>query len=405
MQLVFVIFGLLTAKSVTAKWNGKPNSTALVSENGDKILARCYDITAKDLNSTNPVLKGCAEGVQWAKTTGVQAHPEFYKRYANLLPSNLQVAGPGWGEFQCALWMKNHNAQEANGSEGHLCPHPCTPQALLHCPGGACDGPHPGVPETACKGDHKHCTFAEWDSWSAWDCASGVNSSTRTRSRKVDTLPKGWTDDYCLGKTTDTQTQDGCATYVASTDDKTSAFGGLAWYWIALIGFLVVCFCGGFVYGFFVGCCGSSSKKPEKKKRAIKKQVVQPEPNVTMPTPVATTAIPMPAYTYAASPVTTSVAPPVYMQAAPAVYAAPAPVSYAAPASVTAYTGPVTTAYAAPGASVSYAAPAAGSVSYAAPMQQAYPIAAEPVTAMFNALDANHDGSISRQEFAAAMGR
>jgi hypothetical protein len=335
-------------------------------------------------------------GIQWAMTTGVKVHADWYASFKNLNSSD-------WSSFQCALWMKHQNGLQANGSEGHLCNHPCVALPLLHCPGGSCSGANPGVPTQACTGDVDHCVFAEWSAWSTWNCVPNV-SSTRTRSRTISQMPSGWKASDCSGSTTDEQStpQAGncSAASVPVVIDKATPEGGLAWYWWALMVLAALAIIGGLVYFFY-----PRSKPPQKKKRAV--NTVKPTaPAPVTSAPVATTAVPMPTYTYAAAPVTTAVAPPVYVQA-PVSYAAPATVSYAAPApaepaymnyaasaSVMPYTGPVTTAYAAPGASVSYAA--------------ANPIAAEPVTgagAMFNMIDSNHDGSISRAEFAAAMGR
>merc|ERR1712151_474564 len=151
------------------------------------------------------------------------------------------------------------------------------------------------------------------------------------------------------------------------------AQGGWPWYAWALVVAGALCVIGGLVYAFYP----SKDKKPKKEKRAVKNvpavEVVEapaPAP-VAMPTPVITTSMPMPSYTYAA----------------PVQYAAPASVSYAAP--------------------VQYAAPvyggsaqvAAGSVAYAAPTMYA-----APAGGLFNALDANGDGVITRQEFQAMVG-
>jgi hypothetical protein len=394
MQLVIVILGVFAADRVTAL-DTKLNSTSFVSQNRSVTLPRCHDITPLDLNSSDISLKRCAKGVQWAMTTGIKLHSDWYSSFQNLI-SLRSTTDSQWANYQCALWMKHKNGLEANGSEAHLCSQPCTAQPLFHCPGGSCSGANPGVPAIACTGDVDHCIFAEWSAWTTWTCVLNA-TSTRTRSRKIDAVPSGWKDSDCSGSTTDEQSKaqaGNCSAPPVPTVDEATPGGGLAWYWWALMALAALAVMGGLVY-----FCSPRSK-PQKKKRAVNKQTVPlaaaPAPAVVTFAPVATRAVPMPSYTYAAAPVTTAVAPPVYVEA-PVSYAAPASVSYAAPAymsdaapaSVTPYTGPVTTAYAAP----------------AAP----YPIAAEPVSgaagAMFNMIDSNHDGSISRAEFAAAMGR
>jgi hypothetical protein len=151
---------------------------------------------------------------------------------------------------------------------------------------------------------------------------------------------------------------------------KVQAGGMAPWMmWLLLIAGVALC--------GLVGFCVYNALYPKKapKKRAIKK--VEP-----VPTPAPTTSIMMPTYTM---PVTTSVttAPPVYYDGPPVgsvAYAAPS-VTYAAP--------PVT--YAAP--SISYAAP--GSVTYAAPQYAQ--------VSAFDMIDTNHDGTITREEFAYAM--
>merc|ERR1719482_350297 len=91
---------------------------------------------------------------------------------------------------------------------------------------------------------------------------------------------------------------------------------GWPWYAWALVILGALCIIGGLVYAFYP----SKDKKPKKKKRAVKKPLevpaAAPAPApVAMPTPVITTAVPMPAYTYAA---------PTVQYAAPMQYAAPA---------------------------------------------------------------------------------
>lgn len=156
-----------------------------------------------------------------------------------------------------------------------------------------------------------------------------------------------------------------------------AASSGWPWYAWALIIVGALAVIGGLVYAFYP----SKDKKPKKKKRAVKAPEVPAPAPVAMPAPVITTSVPMPAYTYAA---------PTVQYAAPMQYAAPVQsVQYAAPVQSVQYRP----------ASVSIA-PA----TYAAPA-----IAAEPVTglaaAAFNALDSNHDGVITREEFNAAMNR
>jgi hypothetical protein len=137
--------------------------------------------------------------------------------------------------------------------------------------------------------------------------------------------------------------------------------GGAPWVMWLLIG-------GGLILLGIIGLVAYHILNPKapKKKRAIRK-VEQPKE-----VPAATTSVMMPVYSY--PPATTSVttAPPVYLEQ---VAMPMSSVSYAAPASVS---------Y----APVTYAAPA--SVSYAAP---------------FDMIDANHDGSITREEFNAFMAR
>merc|ERR1712232_482124 len=92
----------------------------------------------------------------------------------------------------------------------------------------------------------------------------------------------------------------------------------------------------------------------------------------------------------------------VVMQA-PVTYAAPAPVVQevlAAPQMIQ-YTQPAPMTYAAPAVQevVQYAQPA---TTYAAPVTYAAPATA--AAPLFQAIDANHDGVVSRQEFAQALG-
>lgn len=171
-------------------------------------------------------------------------------------------------------------------------------------------------------------------------------------------------DTYCTGTTTPVPAE-------TSEPKKGGGFPWWAWLLIALGALAVI---GGLAYAFW-----PAKKAPKKKKRAVKAPPVE-EPPAATPTPVATTAVPMPTYAYTA--------PPVYVQAAPTTvqYAAPASVSYAAP--VTTVAAPMTT-YAAPQVTL------ASSVQYAGVAQTAQ--------TAFDMIDSNHDGVISRQELTAGL--
>jgi len=327
-------------------------------------LANCYDIIPADNVSADPAIAKCYKHVLWAKQVGITTEPDFY---SNFNQEDITPASD-LGIFQCALWHKSVNKQFQNGQEGHNCPHPCTPQNLRLNVGPA---------EPICQGDvrdtnlnSQKCLYNVWGSWSICIADHLSHAGQRTRTRTVNTSQIVGAKIDCSGEASETAT----CTVAKSGNSKES--GGWPWWaWLLLV--LGVCV----ALPCLALCCAAAlcyeavsfildpifgGKKPQKKKRAVKKPVAAPAvpaaPAVTpvttsithpirMVAPVATTAVPMPAYTYATPPVTTAFAAPV---AAPA-----ASVTYAAP-------------IAAPAASVSYAVPMAApvaSASYAAPMQ------------------------------------
>jgi hypothetical protein len=307
----------------------------------------CWDVQGSDayveLLAGAPVAsKKCAINMVWAKMTGIKTQPQFYTKFANL------DASSSYGDFQCALWKNraDGNPNTSHSETGHYCMEPCKAQTLKLKDGGA----------QICKGN---------------------TAATSTPA---------------------TITTDANAS-------KPDGGGSWPWYaWFLLI--LGICcglpclglLCSAFLCYESIACLFGKAAKPAKKKRSTKKTAeTAAPPAAPLATPVATTAIPMPVYT-AQMPPTTSVttAPPVYLQAAPAPsvsYAAPA-FTYAAPAASVSYAAPAVT-YAAPTASISYPA--------AAPAMTYNPHAVGPVMA-FDMIDANHDGQISRQEMAAALG-
>jgi hypothetical protein len=304
-----------------------------------EVVGACRDVTLEDAvpndasksEMENKIAK-CARNVVWARKTGISTRIDYYTKFDNL------TASSSFGDFQCALHKLTIDANV--NSTGHECMSPCSKQPLTYKNGT----------EVLCGGE----TVADG------------NTSTDSAKKPAEAA-KGWP----------------------------------TWAWVLLVlgllccvlpclGVLCSCFLCYEAVAWIFESLGLVGKKPQKKKRAVKK-TAETGALAATPTPVATTAVPMPVYTSYAAPVTTAVttAPPVYLQAQPAPMAS---VSYAAPA-----------VYAAPAASVSYAAPMTyeaaapmASVSYAAPMQFA-------AQTHFDMLDANHDGQISRQEMAAAL--
>jgi len=219
------------------------------------------------------------------------------------------------------------------------------------------------------------------ESGTGYDCPMPCTSTLAACPQKdlppvIDTSPT--VVDTNAELTTDKEITDS----VASEGTPKEEGSGFPWWaWCLVMGPLLCCI-GGLLYYFLVM---KAAKGAKKSKRSVKK-----------PTKAAA---PAPAPALAPAPVETAlIAPPVYTSAAP-VYAAPqvrsmsmqmAPV--AAPVQTTAM--PIQT-YAAAPVQTYAAAPVA---QYAAPLQYASTYATT-----FDALDSNHDGVISRQEFANMM--
>jgi len=110
----------------------------------------CHDVKASDVNNSNDIIATCARNAIWAKETGLRTAALNYNNFANLTTKS------GLGEFQCMLWYKHTNAVMANGTEGHGCMHPCTPQPLTLNFGALdpiCNGDTAAVPATDASGD------------------------------------------------------------------------------------------------------------------------------------------------------------------------------------------------------------------------------------------------------------
>lgn len=252
-------------------------------------LASCHDIVKDDVNSSDEVIATCARNVLWAKNVGIVDDPKYYTNFVDLSKfSDL-------GDFQCALWHKSVNGINANGTEGHGCMHPCTPRPLHVFFGSV--GP-------ICKGD-ANCELSQWGHWAACTAiAGGGTQRTRVRTIRNNRIGSG---KPCVGDVS--ETVQGCKVprLKATEPDSQIRWPGPWYMWVLLVL--------GFVCGLaLLAWAFSRRRTPSKKKRSVKKSAasspdVAEPPAITpqaqslaMPAPVATSSIPLRAYTYQAVP-------------------------------------------------------------------------------------------------------
>jgi len=300
----------------------------------------CVDITA-DYAAANPSFAACFGNLTWAKDSGLTEHPEFYTNYTN----KGLAADSSLADWQCVL----ANKVGPGGGEGWGCPYPCSANLEGYCnlvTEALTAAPvvvgTPAVAPTAMTTD---------------------NSAT-------------------LAPTTTTTTTTTTTVAANSSSSSFGSFGNslgsssIEWYWILLI---ALALCAAAAAAYFLMSGGSKKRGPEKKK---KKRAAAPPPQAAAPAPA-----PEP------QPFVTTSQPVYYTTAAPTYQAAP-----------------ITTAMRA--APVYSAAPAVGSsfVMASAPVATtSIPISSYAVQPMalqganFDALDRNHDGVISRNEFNAMM--
>jgi len=280
----------------------------------------------------------CDRHVTWAKNVGVEQHADWYKPYDVEKTSSRQ-------DFQCALfWISwHHRAQHTSSfthaAPHHGCPRPCGATVLGDC-------------------DHPPLSLVP-----VFDIASQAITGPQMKVSEcvaIASLPKP-TECECDVQEFINETST-CAAWECKKDCPSS----LSPVAIALIVLLVLAIVAAVVYFLFSG----KEKAQKKKKRAIKAPAAKPAEPPPAPEPVQPLSFTM------APPVYTTMMQPVHTTAMPMVqYAAPAqPMQYAAPAQP-----------------MQYAVAQPQMMQYAVPAYQ-------QGQSLFDALDTNHDGVISRNE-------
>lgn len=385
-----------------------------IEETGVTPSQNCLDVT--EVND-----KYCFGNVTWAMETGIKAYPTWYAEYPILSINNTFAA------YQLVLADKVGDGDGVDDGKGWRCPFPCnlpvpkcaqiTAASPGQCFGAVMWAKNVGIVQQpdyygAWPGLNTNSSFEDFQyvlnqmidnpqsNGTGWQCPMPCTSTyitTLTTTAAVTStagLVSTSAKDLVMPSSTSPAVFSTTTAMVGASDESS----GFPWWgWLILLGVALLC-CAGLVAAYMK--YGTGKAKKTKRAMAVKAEA---------PPAAATTRIAAPApapapVTYTAAPTYTAVpAPPVQLTAQPVQTVAAPAVQYAvvpevqAPSvqmrAVPTYEVPIQ-ATSMP-MQMAYAAPAAAPA--IAPMDRAQ------AAALFDQLDTNHDGTISRSEFARLM--
>lgn len=380
------------------------DKTGLGGGKGYNCPKPCGAAPAPCMDITNSSPGQCYENTIWAMTTGITDFPYYY---ANYTAKGLSTAST-FNDFQWVLHDKVNKDEEIGSvmgdGAGWQCPRPCTSPLFGDVTSTTIStSTTPEAPSTVVTSTTGEVlagsttlVVADITGIDVGDfltlssngitetqqvIAVAASGGRRLAAAGIVTVNSAYANTFPAGTavtasqvpppTTTTSSTTSTTTSTTTTTQSSSSFPW--WAWLLSICGLLLCLGG-------LGALFYTKKAPQKKKRSTtpKKSVPTPPPSAPMAAPAPVTAVTTapPVYTQFAQPVqTVQTAQPVYARAAMPAQMAPVPM--AAPAQAMAVP---TYQYG--------AAPA---------VQQA--------SALFDQMDVNHDGVITRAEFARLMGR
>jgi len=330
------------------------------------VSSTCIDITA-DYAAANPSFAGCFGNMTWAKDRGLTEHPDFYTNYT-LKGLTADSSLPDW---QCVL----ANKVGPGGGEGWGCPYPCSASLQGYC-NPVTEAPTVAPVVVVTGGSEETPAPTPSPTVAPTAMATAAPNSTNSTPTLAPTLAP--LSSTTLAPTTATTTTVGGNSSSSSFGSFGSSSGSssIEWYWIGLI---ALALCAAAVAAYFLMSGGKKKRGPEKKK---KKRAAAPPPQAVAPTLAPE---PQPALTTSQ---------PVY-------YTTAAPVYQAAPITTAVRAAPVYSAAPVVGSSFVMASAPVATTSRPIASYAVQPAALQG--ANFDALDRNHDGVISRNEFNAMM--
>jgi hypothetical protein len=384
----------------------------------------CLDVTEEN----NPL---CFGNVTWAMVTGVKTNPKWYAEYPILAVNN------SFSAYQFVLAEKVGLGDGIDDGRGWSCPYPCS-MTVPSCAVITEDSPGEcyqnvlwakttGIKEkpafyAAYAGLTENSSFNDFQfalndmlgpnqNGTGWQCPAPCTSTfITTTTAAVTTSEKDLviSDSTSLSSST-TVSAEGTGFSWTTTPAKVGTEGdegsGFPWYGYLLLGGLLLLCCAGIAYAYMNFGKKGGAKKAKRSVKKAKPPALAPAVQETSYTaPAATTYTAAPIYTAApmAAPVYTA-APTTRMAAPAPAMAAPAPAQYVATPQVQMRAVQATATPMLQATPVPMQATAMPAVSAVMPAYTYGGTSVQQAASLFDQLDANHDGTITRAEFARLM--